>query len=537
MPLPPAMEAALQKFVKDAAVPPILIGAKLPQEDAALPALVAEWADKLPDKIPREKFRHGPHGEFTRIRLPVALLVPRAAAVRARDILATRIGDPHAATLIIRDLLAKTVVVSFGRTQGYFLVALASDDTPPALAESFDKSLAATPALTQLPAAAREQPAALVYADALVTGLAAAPPPVGEYLDAALESALEFAPAARIGPLRTAAESLRRQAAELFEPRVAAISGAVVQTGDVWRAEFFGGSFAPRLAGANARPLLGSETPCALLWTEQWQDGYTGRLLRFASGMANFSADWLETLGPVFLDPQALARAKALLAAAGLPAPGLADMDASEWDRAFDGKRAMALGLDGVMPQPPLLPAGAGKALLPRIAVAAGLHDRAALGRAWERLNTASQGTGKRWWTEALPDALPDGGASYEHPLPLGGPDLGLSVTIAGERWILGTSGSFNRSIAALPPPGGDAPESVQAIRLHTSPIAEFATGWADALAEDPSLANFTAGILPRDPQALRAVAAALREPRRFSYEAKWERDILHRIFELTPEP
>ena len=105
-PLAPAMQEALEKFVRDAAVPPLLIGAKLPP-DSVLPRQVEEWVSTLPEKIPRDRVEAAEHGQFTRVRLPLTLLVPTNVAVRARDILAANIGDPYAATYIVRDLLAK----------------------------------------------------------------------------------------------------------------------------------------------------------------------------------------------------------------------------------------------------------------------------------------------------------------------------------------------------------------------------------------------------------------------------------------------
>ena len=98
-PLAPAMQEALEKFVRDAAVPPLLIGAKLPP-DSVLPRLVEEWVSTLPKKIPRDRVEAAEHGQFTRVRLPLTLLVPTNVAVRARDILAANIGDPYAATYI-----------------------------------------------------------------------------------------------------------------------------------------------------------------------------------------------------------------------------------------------------------------------------------------------------------------------------------------------------------------------------------------------------------------------------------------------------
>ena len=535
VPLPPVMEAALQKFVADSSVPPILVGAKIPEGGGGLPAFFESWAEGLPEKFPREKFAFGPEGGFTRVRIPVSGLVPREAALRARNILAAQIGDPYTATRIVRALLAKTAFISFGRARGYFLVSIASDEAPPALAENFEASLAASPAMTSVAPLLGPEGAALFYADALIVGLAASPPPVNEYLDAAIESAQDFAPEDRIGPLRAAADPIRKQAAELFKPRVVAASGIIQHGQTAWRAEVFGGSLAPRLAADNARPLLEAPQDLALLWTEHWQEGYAGRLMQFAGAFSAFSADWMASLGPVFLNPEHLPWTGRLLGALQQPAARLAGIDPGSWDRAFDRNMALAVGLDGVMPGSPLLPAAARKALLPRVAIAAGLRDRGTLEKNWQSIATASSGSAGRPWPEPLSIASPGGGICYEYPLPLGGPDLGLSVTLENKRWVLGTSALFTQALAAAPPAQGGG--CIQAVRIETAALATFASAWADALEADPGLAPITWGLIPANPATLRAAAAILHEPRRFHYEARWEGKILRRVLELAPAP
>lgn len=197
-PLPPAMETALQHFVKNAEAPPILIGMKSADGPGTVPGVLEAWAQNLPEKFPRDTVDVPPHGKITRVRLPISQFVPRDAAVRARDLLAATIGDPYSATYIVRDLLAKTTVVSFGRAHGYFVISVGTENLIDLLAAKVDGSLAANPAIAPLAPLFGPETTALFYADALITGLAASPPPVGEYLDAALESALEFAPAGRI---------------------------------------------------------------------------------------------------------------------------------------------------------------------------------------------------------------------------------------------------------------------------------------------------------------------------------------------------
>lgn len=534
VPLPPAMLETLEKFVRDAAIPPLILGAKIPP-DSALPRLLEEWVAGLPEKLPRDKVSAGPHGEFTRVRLPLTMLVPTNVAVRARDILAANIGDPYAATYIIRDLLAKVTTLGFGHMHGYFVISVGSETGLPVLAESDKNSLIAAPAVKRLEPLLAADHAALFYADPLVVSLAAAPPPVAEYLDAAMESALEFAPAEKINPLREGADHLRAQAAELFRPRVSAVSGLVQPTGDGWRAELFGGSFAPRLSLGNAAPLVAPGAGVDLLWTENWEEGYARRLLDFTGGLAAFATKWIEALGPVFLDNAQQSRADAMLRLVGGPVGQLEQAAGKLIDTALDPHVFLALALDGTPPSPPLLPAAAERALLPRLAAGAGLRDREALARGWQEL-TASGGGDTARWPEPVTTANPDGGESYEYPLPLGGPDLGLTVTVTGQRWILGSSRAFNQTVAVLPPSAAGRP-AVQTIEFTTPPFAAFAAACASVLAEEPSLGAAAGGPIMSDAATLEAAAQILQTPRRFRYEARWEEDMLHRVLELTPAP
>ncbi|MBE2180522.1 MAG: hypothetical protein IAE97_08630 [Chthoniobacterales bacterium] len=534
VPLPPAMEAALGHFVENAKVPPVLFGAKIP-DDSRLPALLAAWADNLPPQVPRDTFDLDGEGPFVRVHVLVANLVPKEAAMRARDLLGASIGDPYNATLMVRGLLAKTATISFGRARGYFLVSIGSPDGVPSLADAPENSLAETDDMQALAEFLGPEVAAIFHADALITGLAAAPPPVGEYLDAALESALEFAPARRIQPLRETAAKLRTQAWELFNPRVSAVTGIVRQDKGGWSAELFGGSLAPRLASENGRPLLGHNPALALLWTENWEEGYARKLLEFSGRLAAFSADWLDALGPDFLDSGPSTKAGAAFRALQGPAAQLSRVDPELWERALGNQVGLALDLSGVMPPPPLLPDDAGKASLPRVAIAADVRNRGALAEIWQQMTAAGEDGPLIDWPPPSENTLPDGGTCYEYPLPLGGPDLGLAAAVRNDRWVLATSGPFAGTVISGPDAG--RMQDVQSVQLETPPFAAFASAWADALEADPGLAPWTGGFMPSDPHTLRACAELLQRPWRFRYDARWENDALRRTLELSPLP
>lgn len=532
VPLAPAMQETLEKFVREAAIPPLLIGAKIPP-DSPLPALLQEWVDSLPEQIPRDRVEAGEHGQFTRVRLPVTMLVPSNVAVRARDLLATNIGDVYAATYIVRDVLSKVTTLGFGRMHGYFIVSVGPESGLPELAADPAQSLAASPAMQRLEPLLGPEDAAVFYADRLVVSLAAAPPPVAEYLDAAVESALEFAPAETIEPLRAQAAPLRAQAEELFRPRTTEVSGLVQKTGSQWRAELFGGSFAPRLASGNAAPLIAPGADVDILWTENWQEGYAQRMLDFAAGVAAFAADWTEALGPVFLEEERQATVDTAIRLIGAPVRELKDKTGTLLQNALGPQVAMAVSFDGAMPPPPLMPAAAAEAVLPRVALGAVLRDREALARGWDEL---TGGRGSSGWPRPVSSTEPDGAVTYEYPLPLGGPDLGAAVTIEGRRWLLGNSRAFNMRVASLPAPAAGT-TAVQTIEFSTAPLATLTATWARAMESDPSLAGFSGGMLPQNPRSLAAVAEVLKIPRRFHYEARWENDVLHRVLALTPAP
>lgn len=530
VPLPPAMQETLETFAREAAVPPLLIGMKIPP-DAALPRLLEEWAASLPEKIPRDHVDAAGKGAFTRVRLPVTMFVPSAVALRARDILAASIGDVYAATYLVRDLLSKVTVLGFGRLHGWFVISIGPASGFPELAASPESSLAAEPALRKLEPLLGENAEAILYADRLVVGLAAAPPPIPEYLDAAVESALEFAPAEKIQRLRAQAAPLREKAAELFRPRTSPLSGILQGSSDGWRAELFGGSSAPRLASGNAVPIIGCGTDVDVLWTENWEEGYAQRLAEFAGGLAAFAGDWIDALGPVFLDGKSRAAADAAMRVVGGSMGHLEQKAGALVGNSLGPQVALAVSLDGAMPPPPMLPAAAGKAILPRIAAVAALRDREALARSWEKLTAVDP---QKPWLPPAGTTESDGSVSYQYSLPSGGPDLGVAVTIAGNRWLLGNSRAYNEAISAAP--AGDA-RTVQTIEFSTAAIATFAAAWSDALGADPSLAPLTAGLIPDDPRTLSAFAAVCKTPRRFRYEAKWDQGMIHRVLELAPAP
>lgn len=531
VPLPPAMEAALEHFVQTAQVPPVIFGGQLPA-GSNVPARLAAWAEGLPPHVTRDTFDFE-GSPFVRVNLLVANLVPREAAVRARDLLAANIGDPYNATLIVRGLLAKPTTISFGQARGFFLVCIGFPEGIPILAASADASLAAAPAMQPLVAHLGPGAVAVFHADALIAGLAASPPPVGEYLDAALESALEFAPSHRIRPLREAASFLRARAADLFKPRVSAASGVIRRDNARWSAEIFGGSLAPRLSGENARPLLGDAPSFGLVWNEHWEEGYARRLLEFTGKLAAFSADWTDALGPDF--PEAGRSTGSPSGALQGPAAGLAAVDPVLWDLALGRQVALAVDLSGVAPPPPLLPEAAGRTSVPRLAIAAGAGDRRALQDIWGQLTAASDGNPLSTWPPPSTRTLPGGAVLHEYPLPLGRADLGAAVALDDSRWVLSTSPGFAETVAGAH--GGGKDRSIQTVTIETAPFARFASTWAEALEAEPSLAGWIPGFLPSTPAALRAAALLLQTPRRFHYEARWDNGAVRRSLVLEPSP
>jgi len=161
------------------------------------------------------------------------------------------------------------------------------------------------------------------------------------------------------------------------------------------------------------------------------------------------------------------------------------------------------------------------------------MRDREALARGWEELTA---GLDRSRWPLPVSSTEPGGAVTYEYPLPLGGPDLSAAVTLEGNRWLLGSSRTFNMEVASLPaPPAGRT--AVQTVEFSTAPLATLFASWARALERDPSLAELSAGLFPSNPPSLRALAEGLKTPRRFRYEARWEQDTLHRVLELTPAP
>lgn len=529
VPLPPAMEAALDHFVKAAQVPPLILGSEVPA-DGRLPARLASWVEGLPPHVSRDTFDF--EGEpFVRVNVLVANLIPREAAVRARDLLAANIGDPYNATLIVRGLLAKSTTVSFGRARGFFLVCIGWPEGVPVLAGTAGSSLAAAPSMQPLTAHIGSGAVAVFHADALIAGLAAAPPPVGEYLDAALESALEFAPSRRIRPLREAAASLRTSASGLFQPRVSAASGVIRRDDGRWSAEMFGGSVAPRLSTENARALLGAAPAFALVWNEQWEEGYARRLLEFTGRLAAFSADWTDALGPDF--PEAGQAAGPLLRLLQGPASRLAAVDPALWDLAFGGE--VALAMDFVAPSPPVPPEVSGAAVLPRFAVAARTGDRRALEDIWGQLIAPSEANPLSTWPPPVSRTLPHGAELHEYPMPSGGAGLGAAVAVDKSRWVLSTSPALAEAVVEAPA-GGKRP-LIQSVQWDTAPWARLATDWAKALEADPSLVAWMPGFLPSSPSALRAAALFLQSPRRFRYEARWENGTIRRSMALEPAP
>jgi len=520
VPLSPAMEESLKKIVKEISVPPVLLGIKLRSGDKSVLEAFHKWSAGLPEKVSRDKFPLSAQGEFTRIHLQLADLLPQGSAKHGRDILAATIGDPYAATDLMRSLISKPIVLSFGEAFGYFLVMIGPNDSPPAFAESVETSLAALPTLAPLASRRGTDMVAMFYADSLVTGLTASPPPIKNYITAALEAVMEFAPAEKKEPLLTSGLALERQADDLFQPLVAPTCGVIAHDKSGWRADIFGELLAPRLAHENGTPLLDMSPNLALLWTEQWSDGYTGNLLQFTGDLSTFAMRWIDDLGPLILDSKKLAWAEQMTNILREPSARFAHLEPTSWDQAFDRRRAFVVATEGITPQ---------TAFFSTLAIAAGLQDRKALTANWDEVAPAS-------WSVMHTNALTSGGVSYEFSSSLISSNLNLAITLENQRWVLGTSTNVTQTLGSAPT-SSRGTKSVQRVQFSTVALATLVSTWADALETNTALSLSLPKFLPHEPQTWRTAAALLQKPYQFDYEARWEEKLLHRSVQLSPTP
>lgn len=474
-PLPPAMEEALEKFVRNAAVPPLMLGAKIP-DDSLLPTTVRTWMASLPPQIPRDVVAFPPHGDFTRVRIPLSLLVPSSAAVKTRDILAAQIGDPYRASHIVRQLLSSTTVIASGRIGEYFVVTAGTDDGRPLLAANPARSLAAVPIVQNLQPWQGANTAALVYAAEPLVRQASRPPPLHEYLDAAMESAYEFAPSDRIKPLQTDAAELRRQIYHLFTPHVAPLAAALLREDRTWTWQSFGGSLSSRFARKNATPVFSTAAPVPVVWNENWQPEYAGQFLNFIGGVTNFISTWVEALRGVFPEQSAIS------ALPQLPVTP----ETAIWIN------------EAISPQFGLVANTNGADALPSFAIAAAVRDSDA-------------------WSSGAPAWL-------------------SGTMLVNDRALFALPPTYAPTAATFASSEGSF-AGVQFVRMETAPLADSLSAWSAFLRTDSNHLTTVSDHWLVDPEAIDSLATLLRTPRRITAATFWEEEILRRTFTLEPTP
>lgn len=474
-PLPPAMEEALEKFVRDAAVPPLMLAAKI-SDTSPLPTTVRTWMESLPPQIPRDEVTFPPHGNFSRVRIPLSLLVPSSAAIKARDILAAQIGDPYRASHIVRQLLSSPCVISCGRIGEYFVVTAGTEDGRPLLASEPERSLTTLPIVQQIQPWHGASTAALLYAAEPLVRQTSRPPPLHEYLDAAMESAYEFAPADRIKPLQSAAADLRRQIDHLFNPHIAPLAAALLRDNRTWTWQSFGGSLAPRFARENATPVFSTAAPAPVVWNENWQPGYAGHFLNFIDGLTHFISAWVEALRGVFPEP---------LAFSGLPQLPVTP-ETLIWIN------------EAISPQFGLVAAARRNDAFPEFAVAAAVGDADS-------------------WNASTPALL-------------------RGATLINDRALFAFPSTYAATAANFVSSEGSSP-GVQLMRMDTALLADSLSAWSAQLRSSPDNMTNLSDHWLFEPEAIDSLAAMFRTPRRITAATFWEDKMLRRTLTLEPTP
>jgi hypothetical protein len=142
----------------------------------------------------------------------------------------------------------------------------------------------------------------------------------------------------------------------------------------------------------------------------------------------------------------------------------------------------LVIDLNGTMPKLPDMPPFLADGKAPRIAYVAELKDRAALTESWKGFASIIKQV-TALLAENAPQTIPEPQMKKEGdveihfvPLPIETGDLLPHIAISKDRWIISSSPSYSKELAAKPT-GGGAPLGIQGV-ISFSALWNFGESW-----------------------------------------------------------
>ena len=465
-------------------IPPVLIASKAVSAkvdiDGGMAMVLAKLGEQLPPGVEIGKFKVADKYDFQSITVNAEKLVAALQEEKIRAQVAEVMGDEAKAKAAVEALKKKRIEIAWGWVGDYLVISLGTDHSHVKFAAGdADSALAIAAVARRASQFADKKPLGISYAGAaLLTKLSGKIEFADKFKKLSDELATLLKPehiAAMQADVKKFEGKVQSLVATTFDPLV-----GIAYWDSGIRAEEFGGGRQTQFDTAKPLTFASLFTKTVFLFADgRSSSANDGKLANLIEDGAGILWGWYEKFGKTMVPPDEQEKATM---AEKLAVPMVKDVWASsrKLAKALGNESAFVLDLNGTMPKLPNVPAEVADGKVPRIAWVAEMNDRAAVSAAWKGFETVIKQIAALAPAGAIPDPVmkKDGDLEIHYiQLPIPTDDLLPHIAISKDRWILSTSPSLSKEIAATPASAAGAPLGAEG-RISLPALCDFADAW-----------------------------------------------------------
>lgn len=488
-------------------IPPVLIASKAVSAkvdiDGGMAMVLAKLGEQLPPGVEIGKFKVADKYDFQSITVNAEKLVAALQEEKIRAQVAEVMGDEAKAKAAVEALKKKRIEIAWGWVGDYLVISLGTDHSHVKFAAGdADSALAIAAVARRASQFADKKPFGISYAGAaLLTKLSGKIEFADKFKKLSDELATLLKPehiAAMQADVKKFEGKVQSLVATTFDPLV-----GIAYWDSGIRAEEFGGGRQTQFDTAKPLAFASLFTKTVFLFADgRSSSANDGKLANLIEDGAGILWGWYEKFGKTMVPPDEQEKATM---AEKLAVPMVKDVWAAsrKLAKALGNESAFVLDLNGTMPKLPNVPAEVADGKVPRIAWVAEMKDRAAVSEAWKGFETVIKQIAALAPAGVTPRAIPDpvmkkdGDLEIHYiQLPIPTDDLLPHIAISKDRWILSTSPSLSKEIAATPASAAGAPLGAEG-RISLPALCDFADAWVKLAEKDPN-GPFSSGDGPK---------------------------------------
>lgn len=484
-----------QAMLKDAApelipafakaeIPPLLIVAKAVKGkamvDAAFAQLLAAVGKELPPAFEADSFKVDKY-EFKSISLVAGKLIAAVQEEQLKTQLKELLGDEAKVKDVIAQLKTKRVELAWGWVDDHFVLSIGADHSHVKLAATeADSALSVPDVAVRAAAYAAKKPFSFSYTSKAIAEKFAMKVEFADAFSAVTEELQGILKPEAIAGMKADVKKLEAKAQSLFTPTYDAAVGVGYYEGGI-RGECFGGARNPMIDSSKPLAFSGLATASTFLLSNARTSPNSKLAVDFLEEAAGTLWTWYEKYGRTMV-PESERQGAAMIEATAIPLVKQAWASTRALGKALGEEAAFVIDLNGSVPKIPDLPPFLANGKIPRIAYVAELKNRPAVADSWKGFASIIKQV-TALLAENAPQTIPepqmkkDGDLEVHFvPLPIDTGDLLPHIAISKDKWILSTSPSFSKEIAAGVP-GSGAPAG-STLSVSFTALWDFADQW-----------------------------------------------------------